>query len=490
MKPEHLGSTKQRDRRDGLHELKHIISAHRRSLDLDDSAYHAILEALFRFVHGEKANYLRYSKAGKSQAATLLIDAAGVFRLAIDSGVKSIRRKTLQAVVDHIIEILPDEGGNGYCEPLATDYIRILKTILQYYPHPAHLKDQQWVQLVEFCNSGISTHVQEVDEPDSLSIRNTRANSPGSVSGVVTPITKSFVGATGKDTRQWAPNTNHLLSDLVSCLYCLLRVQHAQIMAVARACLDVVHDFLSNTIPLSQLQGQEKAFGCCNIILTTAKSENTELACYVYEKTVTSVRRLWHPKAHDALKEQMLANLILGSPLLDRLKDGLTADLEPLLDTLLSEYCKRNERDLLQLEDLYLYSGDPESSNALQFDSLVVRSGSTRVEQSAAILMMISALFSITGPPEQLEALQRPDHRVTSPRKRQRLSSPLGDFIEATMQHSVIEQLARVQILAFLPCSTQELSIQQAEQCVEKIISLASSDALTVSSWAMCAIAG
>ena len=497
---EHIGSNKQRDRREGLQELKHVLGTNKRSnkhLELRDRGYHAIFESLFRFVNSEKANYLRYSKGGRSQAATTLSECAGVFRLAIDVGWQDLRPKTLRAVLDHITEILPND--DGFCEPLVSDYLRALKTILQYPPHPAHLTEQQWRHLVEFCHSGISQHILDSDEPGSFTIalpprptrlsdRLSRASSPHSVSGSVTPMTKSFLG---KETRISASRTNHIVNDLIACLYHLLRVPHAPVMAVGKATIDVLHEFLGNTTQLSHTQGQEKAFGSMVIILSIAQTEGVELASSAYERALASIRRLWHTKAHDALKEQMLACLVMGLPLLDRVKDSVLGELEPLLAVLTSEYCRRHEKDMLQFDDLELLLDDASSSEPFVFGNFRVRTGSSREEQSAAILLIISSLLGYAiddiAPVAPQSSLLHEDHSIAS-RKRQKMTNPMESFMDSLKQHTGTEQIARIQIFAIL-CSRITLSPdhQKTARVLAHMLISAGSD--SISTWSMCAVA-
>ena len=505
---ERIGSSKQRDRRDGLQDLKHILNSNRRSQklkDVRDRGYYRVFEVLFRLAQNEKSNYIRFTKGSRNQAASILSEAASIFRLAVEVGVKDLRKTALRAAIDHIVDTLPESDGH-FCEPLATHYLRALVTILQYQPHPGHLPEDQWLQLVKFCQESLCTHIQTGDESDSFSLpvpsrssrrndRFSRASSPSSISGIVTPVQRSFAAG---DIHRPAARNNHIINDLVTCLYYLLRVPHARLIEVAKSSLDSLNDFLDGTSPLSQPQGQEKAFACFNVLLNIAITENLELAKLALKRCVHHARRLWHAKAHDTLKDQILASLGLGAPLWQSLINDdyeieqTRNDLELLLDVLTAEYCKRNERDLLQQEDLEICEDwDQDHLHPFLLPALRVRPGNRRAEHSAIVLLTISRLHHVLfflGGDGAFEQNRASSNGVSNPRKRQKTNGPLEDLLDEVTKCKSAEQVARLQILAFLAVGST-FGPKPLRELLEFIPGIISNESNPASAWAMIAIA-
>ena len=134
---------------------------------LDDDGFHQIYEALFRSVRIERTAYVSLSKSSKSSsAANRLKDCATVFRLAVELGVRKITSKTANAVIDHVVDALPI-ATEAYCQPLAEDYFKILRAILDHAAHVEHLRDRKWRNLTDFLIQSISHFALEEDSQDS-----------------------------------------------------------------------------------------------------------------------------------------------------------------------------------------------------------------------------------------------------------------------------------------------------------------------------------
>jgi hypothetical protein len=266
---------------------------------------------------------------------------------------------------------------------------------------------------------------------------------------------------------------------------------------VAKSTLDTLNEFLDGTAPLSQPQGQEKAFACLVVLLNVAATENLELAKLTLERCIHHSRRLWHAKAHDSLKDQILAILSLGAPFLETLvaeDDDMrqtSGELNLLLDVFTIEYCKRQERELLQQEDFDLCENWRDGpAYPFVLPSVRIRPGVRRVEHTAAILLTIARLHRVLSYPdsEPNGSYGRIPDLENRPRKRQKKARPLEAVLSGVAQAKNVEQVARIQVLTFLAAGVR-FSGEVLEEFVEFASGLVSHESNAASAWAMMTVA-
>jgi ataxia telangiectasia mutated family protein len=69
----------------------------------------------------------------RTAAENRLSAASGALRLAVEVGIRLVKFKTIRSVLDHITETLVLSSGK-FCDPLALDYAKCLRAVLNYQP--------------------------------------------------------------------------------------------------------------------------------------------------------------------------------------------------------------------------------------------------------------------------------------------------------------------------------------------------------------------
>ena len=111
-------------------------------------------EALFHYATTERTAYLKSKSVQRNTAHSRLAVCAASMRTAVELGVRKLRLKTVKALLDHVRLTLPTP--DGFCEPLSVDYVKSMRTILDYQPHVEHLRDT-WGVTLAFCLASIGS---------------------------------------------------------------------------------------------------------------------------------------------------------------------------------------------------------------------------------------------------------------------------------------------------------------------------------------------
>lgn len=115
----------------------------------------AVFQALFNTVKIEKTAATKNPtvKSGLSTAASLrrLSEAASTVRWLIERTVHLMNKTVVRAVFDHLISMLSTDKTPAarLYTPVALDYAKALKCLVQYTPHLEHLDDDIWVNVVQ-----------------------------------------------------------------------------------------------------------------------------------------------------------------------------------------------------------------------------------------------------------------------------------------------------------------------------------------------------
>ena len=415
-----------------------------------------------------------------------------MLHLAVQASVTVIRSKTVKALIGHILKTTIGTG-NRYCEPLATHYIRTLRTVLEYQPHTEHLKSEDWQALVHFCSDGIQTSSESLEEQDSndlvildssdrLRCQTSRSATPSSVNGSIASVRHLAI-------RNTSENTDRQIADeLMQCLSALFIVPHAPILEIAEEKLGTLLEFLQVTAPLSRTQSQEAAFACINVMLSATITEDLSVATSIVKQTIPQIRRLWQQKTHHSLKKEMVLAVVHGEPLFPKLlnTDGeFRNELERLLDILQGEYSKRAERELLQPDDLLFDSVSPRSSeNPLSNRVFRLRLGSKGSEQTWATLWSIAVIFTHLKDQLEADAPSTRNDRVETPKKRRKISSPLNAIIDTISTSVGPEKVAALQIISFVSLETS-LDTSDLSRLFGVLTSLISSEVSSIAVWTM-----
>ncbi|KAJ7247652.1 hypothetical protein B0H12DRAFT_1124902 [Mycena haematopus] len=113
-----------------------------------------VFQALFEAVTNEKAAYNKQlakasSATSVATAQRRLTDAAHTVRWLTDRTVQYLNSGGVQALFDHILRTIMNK--RELLEPVALDYIKALRCLLEWTPHLDRIKVDRWLQLVELA---------------------------------------------------------------------------------------------------------------------------------------------------------------------------------------------------------------------------------------------------------------------------------------------------------------------------------------------------
>ena len=423
---------------------------------------------------------------------TKLPACANLLRTAVEIGVRKIRYKTVKAVIEHIIQILPGVDEH-YCEPLANDYVKALRAILSYSPHPEHLPKDAWQVVVDFCNEGIRAYVSSLDETRSSSLAiidgSNRFSGPLSRSSTLDSsenvANKSFSSASKNGP---AFHMRTIVEELTFCLQYLYCASNAPVLEKARETIMVLLKLLRSSFPLGQ--EHQAAFATTNAVLSHTMTEDVDLTRKIIREIVPLVQRHWIARS-TTLKEEMLITLTYTGFLMPTLTqtnemDGFLGSLQCLADIMQAEYSKKSEREQLQFDDLQLATiADDNCRVPLSTRAFFLRSGGAKAEQAWATLDTIALT---------LTTLHHPRHTptVTSdlgpPHKRQMVMQPVDNLLQQLRLNLSKEKATALQILTFVG-DRQIFDSTTLKTLIESLMPFISSDAIPLSNWAMLAAA-
>ncbi len=463
---------------------------------LVDKSYHKLLETLFRVTTTECSAYAKASKSvaknqAKSQAgqiASRLSACAGVVRIAVELGVKKLRHKTVKAIVDHITQTVstPD---NSYCEPLAAEYFKSLRTLLEYQPHPEHLSKDEWHNVVDFCNETLNDLNATSSENNAYLVDNNAGMGSFTVclSRSATPGTVADHGR--QASNRSAQHTVKLglrssVEDLVLCLKHLMSASNAPVLEKAQVTLKT----LCNLLAISSRPGlvPQTVFESINSIITRIMTDDISLTLHIMGVLLPNIRRFWETKSA-ALKDHMLVSLLYGEVYFSRLisldeAGDCKADLNRLLQVFRQEYGKRPEREQLQLEDLDLPDHPFSANRPLSIQAFELRSAALKAEQPWALLYISASIVLVLS--GDIACGRSIDDEIEKPSKRRRLNKPIDDILELTKRADVQDRLFALQVLAFV-FDRIVVDIDNLQRYLESFISCLSDDTPNIASWAL-----
>lgn len=445
---------------------------------LGDDGFHQIFEALFCHVQIERAAYISSSKSSNfSSVANRLRDGATVFRLAVELGVRKVISRTVNAVIDHVLDTLP-VAGQAYCLPLTDGYLKILRAVLGHAPHLEHIREKKWCSLVDFSIKGISHYALDENDPPSGSGTSILSlHTSGS-------RTTSFRVSQGSGSHPSQYDTGRPAEDLLLCLDSLTVVTNAPIMSKATTIVECIIGLLNSTGSSGLLH--QVAFHCANNILPIIITEDSRLAQRFLLEILPAMRRLWSTK-NTALRDEMLISLVLSSDIIQALpttnpSDNVLSSLSNLIDAISSEYHRRNERDVLQLDEIH-FTADP-SQLVMTLTNFRARPENTR---GTFNWCTISMLTLITLTVDRFPQMTQKAKANNTPGKRQRLENGLDEVFRQSLSGSSMIKIRALQMVPFLV----DVSPHAAESFPPLIVKF-SNQILdkdpTIASWTMVAI--
>lgn len=445
---------------------------------LGDDGFHQIFEALFRFVRIERTAYVNSSSSVKlSNAANRLRDCAIVFRLAAEQAVRKINSKTANAVIDHVVDMLP-VAGEAYCQPLSDDYLKILRAIVEHATHVEHLRGKKWRTLTDFIIQGISHYALEEENRSSGTSAVLLSQTPKS--GRAT----SFRVSQNSDSHVARHEAGRPTEDLLFCLDSLTKATNAPTISNANSIMNCVVDFINTTSSSGSLH--RIAFSCVNNIMPKIVTEDSRLAQSIVLQILPTIRRLW-PSKNVLLRDEMLITLVHTGDIIRALATTNTSDdvyssLSNLLESVSTEYSRRNERDILQLDDI-LFSRN-HTQQVMTLENFRIRAENTRATFNWATVNVI-ALTTLTV--DNFPQLTEKDRTNGNPTKRRKLGSGVVEVFRHSLSASPSMKTRALQIIPFLLSEWSGVAEEFLNLIVQFTNQILDEDT-TVASWTMVAI--
>lgn len=443
---------------------------------MTDDGFHGIFEALYRLVRAEKSQYLRASKSiTKSSIASRLSTAALSLRLAVEVGCAKIKFKTAISVLDHIISTLPG-SGSLFCEPLQNDYLRCFRIILDHAPHAEHLRPKQWQTYVDFILNAVATMSTDYEAEDEL--RTAREPSLSFRSGMNLSVRSSQRSI----PRSPKFESKSHVDDLIAALSLLSGLPNVSLISRANEIGGTMIEFLN-----SFTRSQEAAFDCLNNVLMTTITEDLRLTQKLLVSLVPMIRRLWSTKSN-SLRDRMLITLLCCQYLFlvpsDKPMALETEMLEQLFDTLSLEYSNRQQRDILQSEDLILTPNFFNSGGSV-YDFSPLPDSSRAVSCHRVLSVMATLIFSLSN-----KSSSESRELITDdvPRKRRKIRTPIEELVDNALSTNNQSRQGCVQALVFLfdqPLPVPDAILKQIPRFVDTPID----DDAHLASWIMILLA-
>ncbi|AEO58033.1 Serine/threonine-protein kinase tel-1-like protein [Thermothelomyces thermophilus ATCC 42464] len=452
---------------------------------LDDKAYHSLYEALFSCALLEKETY--FSTRKSPQSAARLGKCAQALRTAVRHGAAKVKRKTGKALVDHITQILPGPE-DGYIAPLLTDYVKALSTFLDF---PANVENlaisDSWDTCVDFCIDALSRYLEAGDRDRDSGFSSRASPAPGAT-------TRSGSVALSQGSGQIG---GQVAIEFLTCVNLLVSAPNAPVSRKADRISNVVlHILQLRQMKIGELQ--KVAFSICNLVLQRIQAEDVTLSKRLVISLVPLVSYWWQPRAlsRDALlnsvRDEMLKTIYgihvyIEGLLREAVGETFLQDVEDLLESLWSDYSKREDRARLQLDDVTFTSMRlPTDHPSTAVFSL--RPYNQAGEQNWALLELLAVLEAAYSRYSQREhSQQNPDHGQA--RKRRRVAGSSNRMLQKLKSLDPAVRLSALQLLPFL-LKQQEPSLEDIVETIAELSKSVTAKEGAVASWAMIACSG
>ncbi|EAQ91322.1 hypothetical protein CHGG_03257 [Chaetomium globosum CBS 148.51] len=449
----------------------------------DDKSYHSLYEALFSCALIEKESYFSSKKSAKSIAR--LEKCARALRTAVRHGATKIRRKTGKAIIDHIAQVLPGPDGS-YIGPLLEDYVKTLSTFLESSANVENLAiSESWDTCVLFCVEALYRYLETGDRESGSLSRASPAPGPSLRSGsIALPQGSGQIGGM-------------MALEFLTCLNLLVAAPNAPVARKADKISTVVLQILQlRQMKIGELQ--KVAFSTFNLVFQRTQADDVALSKTLARSMTPLVSYWWQPRAlsRDAMlnsvRDEMLktiygTHLYVESLLRDATDESFFQDVEDLLDSLWSDYSKREDRARLQLDDV-TFTGLrlPEDHPSTTVFSL--RPYNQAGEQNWALLENLAILEAAYSRYAQREhSQQHPDHG--QPRKRRRVAGSANRILQKIKSLDAAVRLSALQLIPFL-AKRKPFSLEDISEVMADLSKSVTDKQGAVASWAMIACSG
>lgn len=400
-------------------------------------------------------------------------------RIAVDTFLRNIRTKTVRLIIDHVIETIPIPG-EGLWELLSVDYTKCLTSLLRYPPHTEHLGDGEWEKLIEFCLTALNLQESDESQPSIRSgYRSAAEDLLDASDGRSTPSRMTPAPA----SREKYVGDRNAIGEAVVCIHVLTASPSAPVQAAAENILHGLVEFVKSS---SRVAGNahQLAFSSINTVISKVLFDQSEVVRSALLRLVPIIRRLWATKLQN-LKDELLVTLmhctvVLADVTRKDLPASLERSIEELVNSLHSEYVRRPEKELMQVDDVIFYDATDKKNRPLYGPRL----GSSRSEHNWSLIWVIANLLQQSEDISANTTGRNPLREISG--KRQRLNSGIDDIFRDAVSATGARRICALQLVPFLE---RTIDADRKESFLRRLTPNIIDENGAISSWTMIALA-
>lgn len=498
-----------KERATGLKDLVHILKHNRGKTSLEtitNKAYLALCETLFQCIRDERTSYYQAKPQSVKTHAELLRLSANALRHVVNSALRTIKATTVELIIETIIELLPGNDGK-FLKHLADDLPKSLRALLEYQPHVERMSQECWDDAVNFCVESLSDifpddegdMAGEVPQDSWGTVTSSRARTPLEVNDGPSGPSLREIDSTPRATprgasfreKRYTDEQIHAAEDMVHCLRSLVGASNAPIVASADALCSVLITFLRK----KTTRGNAAALAAINTILPRIMFSKSQLSEEVIRGVLPMFKFFW---GDILMRDEIMITLKYTEPQIRRLlaqdhDDSLSVDLEAFIDTLYSDYRRRQESTAHQfLEDDYLCfrkaSGVATTSHPLSTPAFSMNTENPRCEGLWAIVATVARISAMLDQRKRRTVNDSAPHDEGVAVKRLRVTHHFQEYLRHVSEPRSNAKRAALQVLAFI-VQEEQLDEEQIQDLLEKLTGYMSSENSSHASWAMIALA-
>jgi ataxia telangiectasia mutated family protein len=440
---------------------------------LGDAAFQRIFESLFNIIKTEKSKHIKAASAtAKNTAELKLSQSSAAFRVVADAAATRIKHKTAIVILDHVVDTLPVRSG-GLFAPLRTDYMKSFRGLLQNPSLREHLKPQEWEGLIDFVVDALNfRNVEDDSQSNGFNSRDTSVDTRGE-SRISLRVSQVSRGRTSR-----SETSNHV-EDLVISLKFLTATSNTALTLKSNPIIHCCLSYLGNATRF-----QEPALEALNNVFPSILANDTALARSAAYGFLPILRQMWSTKI-GSLKDQLLTFMMNAKDLFwwsdagEQLSTETTL-LNDLFDTMSLDYGRRQERECLQMDDIYF----PDSTEPFTLRTLTIAPirDSTRAVTNWSCVAVLAALVSMLEVRRKDKTAHIDADAV--PSKRRKIEGPLEGLVRQAIVSAPQERLYAIQTLLFCMEEGDATKECLAHHLMEFATCLSSDDSPTAN-WSM-----
>lgn len=409
------------------------------------------------------------------------------------SGVRTIKSSTVELIIDTVIEVLP--GKEGLINPLLEDLPKALRSLLEYQPHVERLSKECWDAAVDFCVESVAelTGEHEVGEiQDSWSTNvSSRARTP--IESAEFASSRASPRLPVSRAKSISEEQVHAIEDFVHCLRLLVKASNAPLSDKAEVILNALLQFLRRRTGRGGVAAA--ALAAINSIFARTTLQSLNLTKRVVQELVPLMRLMW---AELILRDEILITLIyveahISSLLADPDNETFSSDLEALVDTMYSDYRRRQESTTHQyLEEDHLcfrHLGEAEKGiHPLHTLAFSMETENQRYEGLWATVSTIARFSFMIDTRQRTLAQNRTDvEEINS--KRVRVSQLFPEYLRHVLEPRSNAKRAALQVVAFM-VQYGPLDQDDLQSMLERLTSCIADENSAHAVWALIGLAG